>query len=83
MTNRSRTRGRLLVGHSGEGPGYSTGALCLIEGGAPRVTAVALANTETHDLGMRTVWEIIEGFAAARPGGRHRRRFAAEPPGHR
>jgi D-alanyl-D-alanine carboxypeptidase len=53
MTDLSRTRGRFLVGHGGEGPGYSTGALCLVRDGAPRVTAVALANTETHDLGMR------------------------------
>lgn len=70
MTDRSRTRGRLLVGHGGEGPGYSTAALCLMEDGAPRVTAVAMANTETHELGMRLAWGMVEGFAAARPGKR-------------
>jgi hypothetical protein len=69
MTDRSRTYGPFLVGHGGEGPGYSAGALCLVSDGGPRVTAVALANTETHDLGMRLAWGLIESFAAARSGG--------------
>lgn len=53
------------AGHGGEGPGYSTGAICLMPEGGPRVTAVALANTEQHDLGLRLAWSLIESADGA------------------
>ena len=70
MIDRSRPAG-CLVGHGGEGPGYSAGALCLVvPGSGPRITAVALANTEAHDLGLRLAWGLIESSTAARVSGR-------------
>jgi D-alanyl-D-alanine carboxypeptidase len=65
MIDRSRPADR-LAGHGGEGPGYSAGALCFAPERGPRVTAVALANTETHDLGLRLVWGLIASSTAAR-----------------
>lgn len=53
------------AGHGGEGPGYSTGAICLMPNTGPRVTAVALANTERHDLGLRLAWSLIESVDGA------------------
>lgn len=47
------------AGHGGEGPGYSTGAICLMPDTGPRITAVALANTERHDLGLQLAWSLI------------------------
>lgn len=47
------------AGHGGEGPGYSTGAICVMPGAGPRITAVALANTERHDLGLRLASSLI------------------------
>jgi hypothetical protein len=64
MIDRSRPAGR-LAGHGGEGPGYSAGALCFAPGHRPRVTAVALANTESHDLGLRLAWGLIAPSTAA------------------
>jgi hypothetical protein len=65
MTDRTRPAGRLLVGHGGEGPGYSAGALCLVPGRGPRATAVALANAGRHDLGLRLAWGLIRSSTAA------------------
>jgi hypothetical protein len=65
MIDRSRPADR-LAGHGGEGPGYSAGALSFAPERGPRVTAVALANTETHDLGLRLVWGLIASSTAAR-----------------
>lgn len=53
------------MGHGGEGPGYSAGALCRVPERGPRVTAVALANTERHDLGLRLAWGLIRSSTAA------------------
>ena len=64
MIDRSRPAGR-LAGHGGEGPGYSAGALCFAPGHGPRVTAVALANTESHDLGLRLAWGLIAASTAS------------------
>ena len=60
----SRPAGR-IAGHGGEGPGHSAGALCFAPGQEPRVTAVALANTESHDLGLRLAWGLIAPGTAA------------------
>jgi D-alanyl-D-alanine carboxypeptidase len=65
MIDRSRPAGR-VAGHGGEGPGYSAGALCVAPGHGPRVTAVALANTESHDLGLRLASGLIAASTAAR-----------------
>lgn len=55
------------AGHGGEGPGASTAALSRQEAGGPRVTAVALANTERHDLGLRLAWAAMGCFGPERP----------------
>ena len=64
MIDRSRPAGR-LAGHGGEGPGHSAGALCFAPGQGPRATAVALANSESHDLGLRLAWGLIAPSTAA------------------
>ena len=64
MIDRSRRAGR-LAGHGGEGPGYSAGALCFAPRHGPRATAVALANSESHDLGLRLAWGLIASSTAA------------------
>lgn len=53
------------AGHGGEGPGFSTGAICLMPDTGPRITAVALANTERHDLGLRLAWSLVERLDGA------------------
>ncbi len=53
------------AGHGGEGPGYPTGAICVMPEAGPRITAIALANTERHDLGLRLAWSLIEGVNGA------------------
>ena len=54
------------AGHGGEGPGYSTGAICQMPDAGPRITVVALANTERHDLGLRLAWSLVGSVNGAR-----------------
>lgn len=53
-----QSRHGMMVGHGGGGPGYSTGALHLPNASGQRVTAVALANRDAGNLGLRLAFEL-------------------------
>jgi D-alanyl-D-alanine carboxypeptidase len=57
-----------LLGHAGGGPGYATAALCWPNAAGHAIVAVALANRDANDLGLRiahhlgtAVVEALEG----------------------
>lgn len=52
-----------IAGHGGGGPGYSTAALHFPNVAGHRVTSVALANREQHDLGMRIAFSLVDILA--------------------
>ena len=54
-----------VVGHGGEGPGYSTAALYFPDLAGRRVTSVALANRERHDLGLDLAFAAAGAVADA------------------
>jgi D-alanyl-D-alanine carboxypeptidase len=49
----------VLAGHGGSGPGYDLGALHATDVGGSRVTAVALANRDVPDAGLRLAHDLI------------------------
>lgn len=52
----------LVAGHGGEGPGYSAAALHFPDVSGRRVTGVALANRDRHDLGLRIVFALARAL---------------------
>lgn len=60
----------LLAGHGGGGPGYSAGALHVMDEGGGRVTAVALAASELGDVGLRLALEAARKEREVRAGRR-------------
>jgi D-alanyl-D-alanine carboxypeptidase len=55
----------LVAGHGGGGPGYSAGALHVRTEHGRAVTAVALANTETDDVGLGLALQAAQRLASA------------------
>jgi D-alanyl-D-alanine carboxypeptidase len=53
----------VIAGHTGEGPGYSTAVLHFSDLGGPTVTAVALANSDSVDLGLKVAAAMSAAIA--------------------
>jgi hypothetical protein len=51
-----------LAGHGGGGPGYATGALSRTTAAGRRVTAVALANHDRGETGLRIAHALIHPY---------------------
>lgn len=65
----------LVAGHGGGGPGYSAGALHVVTRDGRVATAVALANTETDDVGLGLALAAAHRLAGVqRPGSTGRAR---------
>jgi D-alanyl-D-alanine carboxypeptidase len=65
----------LVAGHGGGGPGYSAGALHVVSRDGRVATAVALANTETDDVGLGLALAAAHRLAGVqRPGSTGRAR---------
>lgn len=52
-----------LFGHGGGGPGYAIGALCAPNAAGRRITAVAMANRDEADLGLRLAFAAVMAVA--------------------
>lgn len=50
----------VVAGHTGEGPGYSTAAFHFSSLAGCRVTLVALANRDQHELGLQLVFNMVQ-----------------------
>jgi D-alanyl-D-alanine carboxypeptidase len=48
----------IIAGHGGEGPGYSAAALHIPDIHGRRITSIALANRDQHDLGLRMAFTM-------------------------
>ncbi len=53
----------VIAGHGGEGPGYSAAALHLPDVQGHRITSIALANRDQHDLGLRMAFGMAATLA--------------------
>jgi D-alanyl-D-alanine carboxypeptidase len=62
MVDRASPYG-ILFGHGGGGPGYAIGAVCVPNADGRRITAVAMANRDQPDLGLRIAFEAVEFVA--------------------
>lgn len=62
MVDRASPYG-IMFGHGGGGPGYAIGAVCVPNADGRRVTAVAMANRDQPDLGLRIAFEAVEFVA--------------------
>jgi D-alanyl-D-alanine carboxypeptidase len=55
----------MTIGHGGGGPGYSTGAIHLPDADGRRVTAVALANHDTSEVGLTLAYRLATAAPAS------------------
>lgn len=53
----------IVGGHTGEGPGYSTAAFHFSNLAGCRVTLVAIANRDQHNLGLQLVFNMVRTLA--------------------
>lgn len=49
----------LIAGHGGGGPGYSAGALTLVDTRGRRITGAVLANSDRDDLALRLAYDLL------------------------
>jgi len=49
----------LIAGHGGGGPGYSAGALSLVDARGRRITSAVLANSDRDDLALRLAFDLL------------------------